>query len=129
MQEGHMYGYKGQRTCVLLGIGEQERETQKVQPGVVNVIKVRRQKDICMGKSRKDMCPFSYWSVCQCHQSSETKGHMYGQKPKRRVLSAIGEQERKIQNAQVNFIKVRRQKKVIRRSVQTDKNEELHFAS
>ena len=49
---------------------------------VVNVIKVRRQKDICMGKSQKDMCPL-----------------------------AIGEQEREIQNAQVNFIQVRRQKK------------------
>ena len=30
---------------------------------VTNVIKVRRQKDKCMFKSRKDMCPFSYWSV------------------------------------------------------------------
>ena len=58
-----MYGYKGQRTCVLLGIGEQEREIQNAQPSVVSVIKVWRQKDICMGKSRKDMCPFSYWSV------------------------------------------------------------------
>ena len=77
---------------------------------------------------------------CQCHQSPETKGYMYGQKPKGRVLLAtgvlsmssqsgykrtyvlaiakrtgvllaIGEQEREIQNAQVNFIKVRRQKK------------------
>ena len=31
--------------------------------GVVIVIKVRRQKDICMEKNRKDMCPFSYWNV------------------------------------------------------------------
>ena len=54
---------KGKRTCVLLGIGAQEREIQNAQPGVVNVIKVRRQKDICMGKSRKDLCPFRYWSV------------------------------------------------------------------
>ena len=36
---------------------------------------------------------------------------MYGKKGKRtRVLLAIGEQEREIQNAQVNFIKVQRQK-------------------
>ena len=30
---------------------------------VVNVIKVQREKDICMSKSRKDMCPFSYWGA------------------------------------------------------------------
>ena len=30
---------------------------------VVNVFKVRRQKDICMSKSKRDMCPFSYWIV------------------------------------------------------------------
>ena len=54
---------KAKRTWVLLAIGEQEREIQNAQTGVVNVIKVHRQKDICMGKSRKDMCPFSYWSV------------------------------------------------------------------
>ena len=74
------------------------------------------------------------------HRCPETKGHVYGQKLKghvsigvwsmssksgdkrtyvwakaRRtcVLLAIGEQEREIQNAQVNFI---RQKKVICRS-------------
>ena len=40
----------------------------------VNVIKVQRQKDICMGKRQKDMCPFRYL-----------------------------EQQRKIQTAQVNF--------------------------
>ena len=38
-------------------------EIQSAQPGVVNVIKVWRQKDICMGKSRKDICPFKYCSV------------------------------------------------------------------
>ena len=42
---------KGKRTCVLLDIGEQDREIQNVQPGVVNVIKVQRQKDLCIGKS------------------------------------------------------------------------------
>ena len=48
---------------------------------VVNVIKVPRQKDICMGKSQKDMYPFSCWSAregnLECtgkfHQSLETK--------------------------------------------------------
>ena len=36
-------------TCVLLGIGEQESEIENAQ--VLSVIKVQRQKDICMGKS------------------------------------------------------------------------------
>ena len=39
------------------------REDNSECTGVVNVVKVQRQKDICVGKSRKDMCPFSYWSV------------------------------------------------------------------
>ena len=39
------------------------REGNSECTGVVNVIKVQRQKDICMDKSQKDMCPFSYWSV------------------------------------------------------------------
>ena len=43
---------------------------------------------------------------CQCHQSPETKGHMYGEKAKGHAsFLAIGEQEMEIQNAQVNFIK------------------------
>ena len=57
------------------------REGNSECRGVVNVIKVRRQKDICMGKSQKDVCPFSYWrakegnSECtgKFHQSLETK--------------------------------------------------------
>ena len=39
------------------------REGNSKCTGVVNFIKVWRQKDICMGKIRKDMCPFCYWSV------------------------------------------------------------------
>ena len=39
------------------------REENSECTGVVNFIKVQRQKDVCMGKSQKDMCPFSYWSV------------------------------------------------------------------
>ena len=93
------YVWEKGKTIVLLTIGEQEREIQNAQVlsqkdicpfsycSVVNVIKVRRQKDICMGKAKR---------TC--------------------VLLAIGEEEREIQNAQVNFIKVRRQKKVICRS-------------
>ena len=48
---------------------------------VVSVIKIWRQKDICMGERPKDMCPFRYWrtkegnSECtgKFHQSPETK--------------------------------------------------------
>ena len=43
-----------------------------------------------MGKRPKDMCPFRYWRaregnsecIARCHQSPETKGYIYGQKPK-----------------------------------------------
>ena len=48
---------------------------------VANVIKVRRQKDICMGKNQKDMYPFSYWREREVnsdyrgefHQNPKTK--------------------------------------------------------
>ena len=48
---------------------------------VVNVVKVWRQKDICMGKNKKDMCHCSYWRGREVnseyrgkfHQSAETK--------------------------------------------------------
>ena len=102
---------KSKRTCVLLGIGGQERKIQNAQPGVVNVIKVWRQKDKCIGKSRKVMCHFSYWSVVNAMKVWRQKD-MYGQKPEWTcVFLAIGEEEREIQNAQVIFIKVWRQKK------------------
>ena len=39
------------------------REGNSECTSIVNVFKVRRQKDICTGKSKRDMCPFSYWSV------------------------------------------------------------------
>ena len=66
---------------VLLGIGDQGRKIQNAKPGVAIVINVQRQKDICMGKSEMDICPFSYWRARQgnseCtgkfHQSPETQ--------------------------------------------------------
>ena len=64
------------------------REGNSKCTGVLNVFKVRRQKDICMGKSN--------WTC---------------------VLFGIREQEREIQTAQVNFIKVRRQKKKNKKKV------------
>ena len=99
---------KNKRTCVLLGIREQEREIQNAQPGVVDVIKVQRQKDICMGKSQKDMCPFSYWSVVNV---IKVRTYVWAKAKRTCVRLSIGGQESEIQNAQVNFIKVRRQKK------------------
>ena len=48
------------------------REGNSECTGVVNVIKVRRQKDICVGKSQKDMCPFSYWRARE--ENSECTG-------------------------------------------------------
>ena len=68
-----MYMEKAKETCVLLAIGEQERQIQN-----------RCKQDICMGKSQKDMCPFSYW------RARETNSQCIGV---------------------VNFIEVRRQKK------------------
>ena len=67
-----MYGYKSQRTCVLLGTGEQEWEIQNAQLGVVSV---RRQKAICMGKSQTDVCPFSYWRVREGNSECTGKFH------------------------------------------------------
>ena len=68
-------------------------------------------KDICtcMGKSRKYMCPFSYWSVVNVIKVRRQKDISMGKRTC--VLLPIGEQERVIQDAQVNFIKIRRQKK------------------
>ena len=47
-----MYLKKAKRH-VILGIVEQMIEIQNAEPGIVNDIKVRRQKDIHMGKSQK----------------------------------------------------------------------------
>ena len=42
---------------------------------VVNVIKVRRQKDICMGKSQIDMRLFSYWRAIEGNLECTGKFH------------------------------------------------------
>ena len=73
-----------------------------------------------MGKSRKEMCPFSYWKAREVKSEPIQEEHMYGKKGKRTcVLLAIREQERQIQNAQVLSIssKSRDKNKVICRSV------------
>ena len=59
------------------------REVNSERKGIVNVIKVRRQKDVYIWAKGKRTC----------------------------VLLANVEQDRQIQNARINFIKVWRQKK------------------
>ena len=59
--KGHMYGQK--QICPFS------------YWSVVNVIKFRRQKDICMGKRQKDMCPFRYWRARE--GNSECTGKFY----------------------------------------------------
>ena len=46
-------------------------------------------------------------------KSGDKRTYVWAKAKRIPVLSAIGEQEREIQNAQVNFIKVRRQKKKV----------------
>ena len=43
--------------------------------GVVNVIKVQREKDICMGKNQKDICPFGYWRAREVNSEYTGKFH------------------------------------------------------
>ena len=67
-----------------------------------------------MVKSKKDMCPFSYWSVVDVIKVRREKDICMGKSQNDiYVLLPIGEEEREIQNAQVNFINIHRQKKVI----------------
>ena len=51
------------------------REGNSECTGVVSVFKVWRQKD---GQKQKGDVSFKLLECCQCHQSPETKGHMYG---------------------------------------------------
>ena len=64
---------------------------------VLNDMKVRRQKDICLGERQKHMCPFSYWGAREGNseptgkfyatipESPMQEGHKYGKKPKGHV--------------------------------------------
>ena len=69
-----------------------------------------RGKDICMGKMKKDMCPFSYWSVVNVIKVLRERTYVWAKAKRTCALLAIGEQKREIQNAQVNFMIVQRQK-------------------
>ena len=69
------------------------------------------------------MCPYRYWRargkfkmhsqvLSMSSKSRDKRTYVWAKAKRTCVLLAIGEQEREIQNAQVNFIKVRRQKKI-----------------
>ena len=66
-----------------------------------------------MSKSKRDMCPLSHWSVVNVSKVWRQKDICMGKRTC--VLLCIGVQDREIQTeiqtAQVNFIKVWRQKK------------------
>ena len=59
-----------------------EREGNSECIGVVNVFKVRRQKDICMGKNKRDMCPLSCWSVVNVIKVRKQKDICMGKRQK-----------------------------------------------
>ena len=71
-----------------------------------------------MGKIQKDMCPFSHWRAREANL-----GHMYGEKAKNMCPFSYWRARKVISECTgvVDFIKVRRQKKVISRSASLEK--------
>ena len=57
------------------------REVNSEFTGLVKVIKLRREKDICMGKAERT-CALLSTAVLSCHESVETEGYMYMKKSK-----------------------------------------------
>ena len=53
---------------------------------VVHVIKVQSQKDICMGKSKMNLCPFSYWREREGNSECTGKLHQSPEKAKKKVI-------------------------------------------
>ena len=90
------------------------REGNSECTGVVNVFKVWRQRDICMGKIKRDICPLATGVLSMSSKYGDKRTYVWGKGKRTCVLLGIGVQEREIQTAQVNFIK--ETKKVIRRS-------------
>ena len=74
----------------------QEREIQNAQPGVVSVIKVRRQKDICMGKIRKASVLLTIGVLSMSSKSGNKRTYVWAKAKETCILLAIGEQERDI---------------------------------
>ena len=96
------------------------REGNSECTGVVNVIKVRDKRTYVWAKTERT-CVFSAIGVLSMSSKSGDKRTYIWEKAKRTcILLAIGEQEREIQNAQVNFNKVSRQKKAICRSASSN---------
>ena len=63
------------------------------------------------GKKPKGRVLLAIGMLSMSSKSGEKRTYVWATAERTCVLLAIGEQEREIQNAQVNFIKVRRQKK------------------
>ena len=57
---------------------------------VVNVIKAQRQKDTCMGKCEMDMCPLSYWRAIEGNSESTGKFHQSPEKKKKVICRGAG---------------------------------------
>ena len=101
--------------CVLLATGEQEREIQNAQ--VLPMPSKSGDKRTYVWAKTERTCVLLANGVLSMSSKSGDKRTYVWEKAKRTcVLLDIEEHERVYQNAQVNFIKVRRQKKVISRS-------------
>ena len=87
------------------------REQNREYTGVVTVIKVWRQKDRCMGKPERTCVLLAIGVLSLSSHYRDKRMYVWAKAKRTCILLAIGKQEREIQNAQVHFIKVRRQKK------------------
>ena len=113
----------GKRPKVLLG------EIQNAQPGVVNVIKVRDKRTYVWVKAERTCVLLAIGVLSISSKPGDKRTYVWAKAKWTCVLLAIGEQEREIQNAQVNFIKVQRQKKnvICRSKVAKQKNSSKHL--
>ena len=76
------------------------REGNSECTGVVNVFKVQRQKDICMGKSKRECVLLIIAVLSMSSKSGDKRTYLWGKGKRTGVLLTIGGQEREIQNAQ-----------------------------
>ena len=92
MQEGHMYGKMQKDMCPFSCW--RAREVNSESTGVVNVIKVWRQKDICMGKAERICVLLAIGVLSMSSKSGEKWTYVWAKTKRTCVLLAIGEQER-----------------------------------
>ena len=64
-----------------------------------------------MGKNQKDSVLLAVGVLSVSSKFGNKRTYVWGKGKRTRVLLGVGEQESEIQNAQINFIIVRRQKK------------------